>query len=73
MVYPFLYCINHLDRSPPIDLVIQAGVVPRICEFLSYDNSPELQYEAAWVLTNICSGTKDQVRFEIVQVIVRLL
>ena len=49
------------DHYPPIDLVIQTGLVPRFTSFLSCDSCPELQYEAAWVLTNIASGNKDQV------------
>ncbi|KNB42430.1 importin subunit alpha-1 [Blastocystis sp. subtype 4] len=48
------------DHYPPIDLVIQTGLVPRFTSFLSCDSCPELQYEAAWVLTNIASGNKDQ-------------
>ena len=43
--------------------MIKTGIVPRFTEFLTYDSCPELQYEAAWVLTNICSGDKEQVVF----------
>ena len=41
--------------------MIDTGLVPRFAMFLKYDNCPNLQYEAAWVLTNIASGSKEQV------------
>ena len=45
------------NHGPPIDAVIEAGLLPPLVSKLAL---PKLQLEAAWALTNVASGSCDQ-------------
>ncbi|CAB4063504.1 KPNA3_4 [Lepeophtheirus salmonis] len=48
------------DRNPPIDALIKSGILPVLVGCLEKYENPSLQFEAAWALTNIASGTCEQ-------------
>lgn len=48
------------DRNPPIDELIESGILPVLVACLERDDNQMLQFEAAWALTNIASGTQLQ-------------
>ena len=57
VTFSMSFCPCHTDKNPPVDLVVEAGVVPRLVQVLSRNDSPKLQLEAAWAITNIaCAG-----------------
>lgn len=72
------------DRNPPIDELIESGILPILvhcltCDhkYVGQDHNSSLQFEAAWALTNIASGTSAQtqavVRAGAVPLFLRLL
>jgi hypothetical protein len=44
-----------IDRKPPVNVVIEKGVLPRLVELLS-SSRPKIAFEAAWCITNISCG-----------------
>lgn len=55
-------CALLAEDGQYVDDVIQTGVVSSFVKFLGYSHMPKLQFEAVWALTNIASGTSEQVR-----------
>jgi importin subunit alpha-1 len=51
-----------IEKTPPIQPVIEIGMVPHLVQFIQQDSLPDLQFEAAWALTNIASGNADQTK-----------
>lgn len=59
--------MHFLEKNPPIAEVLQYGVTARFVELLVGHNLPadnpiveKIQFEAAWALTNIASGSPEQ-------------
>ena len=49
-----------IEFEPPIDEVMQKGCVAQLVKFLERGDCPKLQFEAAWAITNVASGTTEQ-------------
>merc|ERR1711962_625917 len=48
------------EQNPPIDMFIDADMVPRFVQFLNLGDDPDLHFEACWAITNIASGNSRQ-------------
>ena len=63
--------------NPPIQQIVDTCVVPRLVHLLAQDATPHVQFESAWALVNIASGTTEcnsaLIKHGAVPVFVRLL
>ncbi len=55
----FFRTLLSVETNPPTGDIIQWNLVPLIITYLANHSTPDLQFEAAWILTNITSGTHD--------------
>ncbi|KAJ3429900.1 importin subunit alpha-4 [Anaeramoeba flamelloides] len=66
-----------LENSPPIKEVLQSNISPTIIDFLKNSQNRLVQVEAAWILSNICSGssshTKYLVNLDVIPIFIDLL
>ncbi|KAL4712212.1 hypothetical protein ACJJTC_011073 [Scirpophaga incertulas] len=47
------------EQNPPITKMLEAGVLKPLIAALDEDNCTDLQFEVAWAITNIASGTHE--------------
>ena len=47
--------ILSVEVNPPVKEVLDSGVLPALVQMLSCNDTPDVQFEAAWALTNIAS------------------
>ncbi|AYV86548.1 MAG: hypothetical protein Sylvanvirus3_2 [Sylvanvirus sp.] len=66
-----------ISKDPPIQEVLESGMLPRLVSFLSCFQFPILQFETLWALTNIASGTTPQVqellRYDVIPTFIHLV
>lgn len=52
-----------VEKNPPLNEVINTDICPLLVTFLTRSDFPELQFEAAWALTNVASGTQEHTSY----------
>ena len=62
-----LMCIRILlskaDSEGPYESIMKSNTVPMLLSFFKSDDNLKVQFEAAWAVTNLCSGTRDVVDY----------
>lgn len=48
------------DGPPPVQEIIDTGVVPYMLTLITLNDYPQIQMEVIWCLTNIAAGSNDQ-------------
>ncbi|KAL7532724.1 hypothetical protein ACHAXR_004801 [Thalassiosira sp. AJA248-18] len=47
--------ILSVEQDPPVNEVLASGVLPAFVQMLQLNDKPQVQFEAAWALTNVAS------------------
>eukprot|EP00123_Amoebidium_parasiticum_P021568 comp6960_c0_seq1/m.2701 comp6960_c0_seq1/g.2701 ORF comp6960_c0_seq1/g.2701 comp6960_c0_seq1/m.2701 type:complete len:538 (-) comp6960_c0_seq1:18-1631(-) len=51
-----------IQNEPPIDMVLEAGLLPYLVKNLVEKRDPRVVFESLWALTNLASGNTEQTR-----------
>jgi HEAT repeat protein len=62
-----------IEHSPPIQQVIESGIVPQFVDFLARKEDPDLLFEAACALMHITGGTSSDTKVVVASGAVPLL
>jgi hypothetical protein len=49
-----------MNDKPPIQVLIDSGIIPRLIELASQSDYPQLEFETTWTLANVTSGNSQQ-------------
>ena len=58
----FLKHFRNSEKTPPVNLVVESGVLPRLVNLLSRNDLPLLQLEVAWAISNIACAEAQYAR-----------
>ena len=62
-----------IEKVPPVEVVVDSGVVPRIIFLLNRHDCHQLQHELCWIVTNIACGEPHHTQLMIQQGVIEAL
>ena len=51
-----------IDKNPPINVIVDTGILPKLVEFVIPNVHDQLAFEAVWCITNISCGEMKHVQ-----------